>query len=263
MATNNYITVLDKAMRVLEALRGKREVPLGEIASAAGLIKSSTFRILYTFEHLGYVEKSPGGRYGIAASLHRLTGNHRPSPDLGNLVEPFMVELLGRFQETVNLAVLDAGEVLYIRVRESSHAFRLVAHPGMRYAVHATALGKCLVCQLPRPEIEAILKKHPLRPISPRTICNRRTFYGELAGIRSRGYSVDNQESARGVRCLAAPIYTPTGEVSAAISIAGPATRMVPQRDRDIAATLMETCSKISRLVGYTTVQRHPARARH
>ena len=103
MPTNNYIAVVEKAMRVLEALRGKREVPLGEIASSTGLIKSSTFRILFTFERLGYVEKSAGGRYGLTAHLDRLTGNGRPSPDLGNLAEPFMAELLRRFRETVNL----------------------------------------------------------------------------------------------------------------------------------------------------------------
>jgi DNA-binding IclR family transcriptional regulator len=264
MPTNNYISVVDKAMRVLEALRGKREVPLGEIASSAGLIKSSTFRILFTFERLGYVEKSAGGRYGLTAHLDRLTGNGRPSPDLGNLVEPFMAELLGRFQETVNLAVLDDGEVLYIRVQESSHAFRLVAHAGMRFSVHATALGKCLLCRLPRKEVETILKKHPLRATSPRTIRNRRTFYRELAGVRSRGYAIDNHESARGVRCLAAPIYTPDGDVCAAISIAGPAARMIPQRDREIAEALMETCGKIARLVGYTTSsQIGPGRGAH
>jgi IclR family acetate operon transcriptional repressor len=261
MPTNNYISVVDKAMRVLEALRGKREVPLGEIASSTGLIKSSTFRVLFTFERLGYVEKSAGGRYALTARLARLTSDDRPSPDLGNLAEPFMAELLRRFRETVNLGVLDGGEVLYIRVQESSHAFRLAAHAGMRSPVHSTALGKCLLCCLPRQEIETILKKHPLCAITPRTIRDRPTFYRELAGVRSRGYAIDNQEDSRGARCLAAPIFTPAGEVSAALSISGPAARMIPRRDREIAAALLETCGKIATLLGYTTSrQKGPVR---
>jgi DNA-binding IclR family transcriptional regulator len=261
MPTNNYISVVDKAMRVLEALRGKGEVPLGEIASSAGLIKSSTFRILFTFERLGYVQKSTGGRYELTAQLARLTSDHRPSPDLGNLAEPFLAELLGRFQETVNLGVLDDGEVLFIRVQESSHSFRLANHAGMRTPVHSTALGKCLLCCLPRKEIETILKNHPLRVRTSRTVRDRPTFYREIAGVRSRGYAIDNQEYSRGARCVAAPIYTPAGDVCAAISVAGPAARMIPQRDREIAEALMETCGKITRLVGYTTsAQKGPSR---
>ena len=158
-----------------------------------------------------------------------------------------------RFRETVNLGVLDDGEVLYVRVLESSHAFRLAAHAGMRSPVHSTALGKCLLCCLPRQEIETILKKHPLRPITPRTIRDRPTFYRELEGVRSRGYAIDNQEDSRGARCLAAPILTPAGDVRAAISISGPATRMMPPSDREIAEALIETCGKIARLLGYTT----------
>jgi IclR family transcriptional regulator, KDG regulon repressor len=264
MATNNYISVVDKAMRVLEALRGKHEVPLGEIATSASLIKSSTFRILFTFERLGYVEKSAGGRYALTARLARLTGDDRPSPDLGNLAEPFMAELLRRFRETVNLGVLDDGEVLYIRVHESSHAFRLAAHAGMRSPVHSTALGKCLLCCLPRQETETILKKYPLRPMTPRTIRDRPTFYRELAGVRSRGYAIDNQEDSTGARCLAAPILTPAGDVRAAISISGPAARMISQRDREIAEALMETCGKIARLSGYTAnAPEGPGRGAH
>jgi IclR family acetate operon transcriptional repressor len=264
MPTNNYISVVDKAMRVLEALRGKREVPLREIASSAGLIKSSTFRILFTFESLGYVEKSAGGRYGLTAHLARLTSGHRPSPDLGNLVEPFMAELLGRFRETVNLGVLDDGEVLFIRVRESSQSFRLANHAGIRTPVHSTALGKCLLCCLPHKEIETILKKHPLRATPPRTIRDRPTFYRELAGVRFRGYAIDDQEYSCGARCLAAPIYTAGGDVCAAISIAGPAARMIPQRDREIGQALMETCGKIAKLVGYTTrAEKGSGRGKH
>lgn len=253
MPTNNYISVIEKTMRVLEAIRGKREVPLGEIASATGLIKSNTFRILFTLENLGYVEKSDGGRYSLTSRMGRLTSDGRPSPDLGALAEPFMAELLRRFSETVNLGVLDNGEVLYLRVVESSHAFRLAAHAGMRSPVYSTALGKCLLCCLPRPEIEAVLKKHPMQRLTPRTITDRAGFYRELDRVRARGYSVDNQEDSSGARCLAAPILTAAGEVRAAISISGPAVRMVPPRDREISQALIDACGKVARLLGYAT----------
>ena len=93
----------------------------------------------------------------------------------------------------------------------------------------------------------------PMRPAAPRTIRDRSHFFRELERVRSRGYVIDNQEDSPGARCLAAPILTPAGEVSAAISISGPAARMIPQRDREIAEALLETCGQIARLRGYTT----------
>jgi len=253
MPAHNYIAVLEKAARVMEAFQGRREVPLGELASRTRLVKSNVFRILFTLERLGYVEKGPGGRYSISGRLGRLAGDQRPSPELGTLAAPFMAQLLRQFQETVNLGVVDGGEVLYIRVLESPHVFRLAAHAGMRGYLHSTALGKCLLCRLPRAEIEAILNRHPLQPMTPRTIRDHATFYRELERVRRRGYAIDNEEDSRGARCVGAPIVDPAGHVRAAMSISGPATRVTPGRDAEKAKAVMEACGRISTLLGYTT----------
>ncbi len=252
MPTNNYIAVLEKAVRVLEAFHGEREVALGELAARTRQVKSSVFRILFTLERLGYVEKLNGGRYSVTSRLGHLAGELRPAFDLSSLAAPFMAELVQRFQETVNLGILDGGEVLYIHVIECSHAFRLAAHAGMRGPVHSAALGKCLLCRLPRPEVEAILKTHPLEALTPRTIREPAAFHHELEKVRARGYAIDNEEDSRGARCIGAPILDPEGSVRAAISLSGPAARVKPARDAEIAKAVMETCKRISTLLGYT-----------
>jgi DNA-binding IclR family transcriptional regulator len=252
MPAHNYISVLEKAVRVLEAFQGRREVPLGELAARTRLVKSSVFRILFTLERLGYVEKGPGGRYSISGRVGRLAGDQRLSPDLGALAEPFMAGLVRQFQETVNLGVVDDGEVLYIRVLESPHVFRLAAHAGMRSHLHSTALGKCLLCRLPRAEIETILNRYPLQPLTPRTIRDRPTFYRELERVCRRGYAIDNGEDSRGTRCVAAPIMDPAGHVRAAMSISGPATRVTRAGDAEKAEALREACTRISTLLAHT-----------
>jgi DNA-binding IclR family transcriptional regulator len=251
MPTNNYIAVLEKAMRVLEAFRGEREVALGELATRTRLVKSSVFRILFTLERLGYIEKENGGRYSVTPRFGRLAGEVRPAFDLSTLAAPFMAQLVQRFQETINLGILDAGEVLYIHVIECSHPFRLAAHAGMRSRVHSTALGKCLLCRMPRPEVEAILKTHPLEPLTPRTIREPSAFYRELEKVAARGYAIDNEEDSRGARCIAAPILDLVGRLCAAISLSGPAARVKPARDAEIAKAVMEACKRISTLLGY------------
>ncbi len=252
MPANNYIAVIEKSVRVLEAFQGQREVALAELAARTRLVKSSVFRILFTLERLGCVQKVNGGRYSLTSRLARLAGDYPPRSNLSSLAAPFMAELLRRFQETINLGVLDGGEVLYIHVLECSHPFRLAAHAGMRSPLHSTALGKCLLSRLPRPEIEAILKANPPRKLTPRTITEISALCKEVAKVRARGYAVDGGEDSHGARCIGAPILDPQGHVCAAISISGPAMRVKPSCDKEIAGALMETCREISTLLGYT-----------
>jgi DNA-binding IclR family transcriptional regulator len=252
MPANNFIAVVEKAVRVLEAFQGQREVGLAELATRTRLVKSSVFRILFTFERLGYVQKLNGGRYSVTSRLSRLAGDHTAGSNLSSLAAPLMAQLLRRFQETINLGVLDGGEVLYIHVLECSHPFRLAAHAGMRSPLHSTALGKCLLSRLSRPEVEAILKANPPRKLTPRTITEMSPFFKELDRVRTRGYAVDGGEDSQGARCIGAPILDPQGHVCAAISLSGPAMRVKLARDKEIAKALMETCREISTLLGYT-----------
>ncbi len=252
MPAHNYISAIERTMRVLEAFERRRDVRLSELAARTGLVKSSVFRILFTLERLGYVEKGTDSRYSISPRFGLVAGDHWPSAHLAHLAGPFMEKTLRRFQETVNLGVLDDGEVLYIHVLESLHAFRLAAHAGMRSPVHTTALGKCLLSRLPRSQVDAILQERPLRPVTARTITARAAFDRELKRTRTRGYALDNEEDSQGARCVAAPILDTTGNVIAAISISGPAARVHPGRHCEIAEALMKSCQQISTLLGYT-----------
>ncbi len=251
MPTNNYIEAIERAMQVLEAFQGQRELPLRELVARTKLVKSSVFRILFTLQRLGYVERTPDGRYSLTRRLQRTGGDVGAALDLGELAMPLVTPLARQFQETVNVGVLDDGEVSYIRVIESPHALRLAAHAGMRSPVHSTSLGKCLLSRLSRTELDRIFKGRPLFARTERTIRSRTALYAELERVRARGYAIDNEEDSRGARCIAAPILNAAGRVVAAVSISGPATRIRPDRDREFAAAVMESCRRISAVLGY------------
>src|SRR5690348_3031734 len=113
MPANNNIAVIERMMRVLENFQGERELSLTTLASRSKMVKSWVYRILFTLERLGYVEKNGDGQYSITGRFARLGGQTRPPSDLPALAQPFMHELVRSFQETVNLGVLDGDEVLY------------------------------------------------------------------------------------------------------------------------------------------------------
>lgn len=255
MPTNNHIEAIARMLRVLEAFEGKPEVSLNELTSRVAIVKSSIYRILFTLEQSGYVSKSENGRYSISPRFGRLAGETQSSlgSELPAIALPFMAALLRRFQETVNLGVLNGDEVLYIRVLESPHAFRLAAHAGMRSPLHSTAMGKTLLCHMSPVEINRILKGKTLRRLTTRTICDRPTFVKELAKVRKRGYSIDNGEDSDGAKCYGAAIVNAEGKALAAMSISGPALRMDRVPERSIGASLIGACRDISMLLGYTS----------
>jgi IclR family transcriptional regulator, KDG regulon repressor len=261
MPANNYIEVIARMMRVLETFDGERELTLATLAARSKLVKSSVYRILFTLERLGYVEKNGNGHYSISSRMARLAGRVRPHSDLPSLAQPFMVQLVRDFQETINLGVLDGGEVLYIRVLESPHTFRLAAHAGIRSPLHSTALGKALLCNLPETELEKVLKGCKFQRFTRNTICNAQQFVRELTRVRRRGYAVDNMEDSEGARCLAAPIFDGDDRAVAALSISGPASRVSRARDPEVTSALIAVCQQISTLLGYSTERASSARS--
>lgn len=256
MPTNNHIEAISRTLRVLEAFEGRTQVSLNELAGRVPIVKSSIYRILFTLEQSGYVSKSDSGKYCITPRFARLAGEIQTSAvsELPAIALPFMAALLRRFQETVNLGLLDGDEVLYIRVLESPHAFRLAAHAGIRSSLHSTALGKALLCRMAPAEIERILKGKTLRRRTARTIGDRATFMKELAKVLKRGYSIDNGEDSDGAKCFGAAILNSEGTAIAAMSISGPAVRMDRIPERSIGASLMGACRDISTLLGYTSL---------
>lgn len=251
MPTNNYISLIEKTMRVIAVLSHGRKVPLGEVASSTKLVKSSAYRILYTLRKLGYVEKNDRGSYSLSVRLSYVVGWPDQGQDLVRLAHPLMTSLLSQFRETVNLGVLDGDDVLYIHVLESPHPLRLAVQAGIRDPIYSTALGKCLVSRFPLSEIDALLKRCPMVSRTPHTIRNRNGFLRELRRVNHRGYAVDDAENSVGVRCVGAPILNGAGEVVAALSISGPASRVRPDREKEIATEVAKACRQISRLLSY------------
>jgi IclR family transcriptional regulator, KDG regulon repressor len=255
MPTNNHIEVIARMVRVLEGFEGKPDVSLNDLARRVPIVKSSIYRILFTLEQLGYVSKSESGKYSITPRFGRLSGEKQSSvgSELPAIALPFMASLLRHFQETVNLGVLNGDEVLYIRVLESPHAFRLAAHAGIRSPLHSTALGKSLLCHMTAAEVDRLLKGKTLRRWTTRTICDRATFMKELAKVRRQGYSIDNGEDSDGARCFGAAILNSESKAVAAMSISGPASRMDRIPEREIGMKLMRACRDISTLLGYAS----------
>jgi len=230
-ADKNYIAVMGKIFTVLEYVidRGGNQEPVAfsEIAKNLPFSRTTIHRILYSFEKLGYVEKAEStSHYRLAAKFFELTGVAVHFRQLQSIAKSVMQNLMTRHAETVNLGVLDRGQVAFIDVLQSPSSLRIAAFPGDRTPVHSTALGKALLAFLPETEINAILSEQPLIKKTPQTITRKGHLLEHLASVREQGVAIDLEENLSGVTCIAAPIFDHAQRPIAAFSISGPSARM-------------------------------------
>jgi DNA-binding IclR family transcriptional regulator len=160
-----------------------------------------------------------------------------------------MEQLANACKETVNLGILDAGEVVVVDTVESSQAVRMSSKIGNRRHLHATALGKVFLAGLPQKEVLRLARLKGLPRVTQHTIVTKTGLVAEIQSVRQHGYAIDNQENEIEGRCVGAPIPGPDGRVLAALSISGPVFRMNQARAQSLVGDLKRTCAAISEAI--------------
>lgn len=246
------VGVISKVLRILEALQGSSAgLGLKAICDLTGIHKSTAHRFLKHLERERYLIRTEAGAYLIGPRLSQMSmrGNHQAT--LQSVARPILWELWKSTRETVNLAVLDQGTVLYVDVIESPHEFRFSSRVGARRSLHATALGKALAAFLPAEPRENILSTIKFERATPKTVINLVQFRQELDKVRGQGYAVDDEEAVQGARCVSAPILNSDREPIAAVSVSGPVTRVSPDQVGALAGAVTSAARAISAAMGF------------
>lgn len=237
------IRAVDRVLDLLDVLRARpRGASLAQVARAAGLPRSSAFRYLATLEPRGYVERDGGGRvYRLGAAL---AGDGPRLRALSDAARPLLEALRDRFQETINLGVLEGSRVAYLDVLESPMAMRFAARPGDRDRVHSTSLGKALMAQLPDDDVRRILEAEGMVAVTPRTITDPDEYLRQVATVRETGFALDYGENEEHGGCVAVAIVG--ADVPAAISLSAPTSRLSPPGIDEVASALRETAARVA-----------------
>lgn len=240
------VGVLTKTFRIMDLIEAS-PVPLSlhEISSRTGINKSTALRFLAHLETEQYLSRDARGGYSIGRRLLRFAAGRNAQAHLREVARQSLWQVWRATQETVNLAVVEGYEVVYVDCLESPHDLRLVTNIGMRAEFYRTALGKAFVAFLPPARRRSLLGSTQFRAFTPKTLTTAEQLEKEFARIRRRGYAVDDEESMTGLRCAAAPVLDAAGNPIAAISVSGPASRVTPARIKDFAAPLKQAAREI------------------
>ncbi|HEV3317622.1 MAG TPA: IclR family transcriptional regulator [Candidatus Angelobacter sp.] len=198
---------LQKALRILFHVgQTGSEVGVTQLASALGLNKATVYRLLNAMQKFELIEKNPETeKYRLGLKLHELGTQAVQSRTLQSEAHRYLLDMATESGETVTLAApLSNGVVCLDRV-DSPRAVMVVRTPiGARFSAHSTAIGKAVLAYLPERELDAILVSNGLTRHTPFTLARMSDLKENLAQVRHRQFSVDNQERERGLSGIAA-----------------------------------------------------------
>ncbi len=253
MAENRQIlSSVRNAARLLKQFSSRdRELGVSELARRLDLGKSTVHRLLVTLASENLLDQDEfTGKYRLGIAMHDLGAAVATHLDLHEAVIPPMERLRNITGETVQVAVLDGREVVYVERLDSPQTLRMFLEVGRRNDAHSTGTGKCLLAYLPDEELDQVLKGWRLKKKTQATITDQATLRTALKEIRRKGYATNVNESEMGVTSIAAPIRDRSGRVVASMSAAGPEVRMVDAMDK-IIRSVIEAAAVASRQLGF------------
>ncbi|WP_037269621.1 IclR family transcriptional regulator [Kibdelosporangium aridum] len=247
----SHTGTLERGLAVLEHVGLRQEISTNAIATQLGLSRSAIYRIVHTLKELEYLEADHvTGRVRLGARLVELGVQAMSSTDLHKAAPQFLAGLASRSGETIFLAVPDGDAMVYVGKDRGANAVTLHCQLGTRRPQHASSLGKAWLSALAPPERVERVTRMRLDRLTPNTIVDRTQLLEELDRISKRGWAVDNIENEPDVGCVAAPIRDRTGQPIAAMSIAGPAGRVLMRTD-ELGPMVADAASTLSRRLGY------------
>lgn len=239
---------VEKTLAVLDALGDHERI--SDIAQATGLHKSTVHRILQDFARLGFARVTGQGTYQGGARILGLAGRVLARTGAAQRAEPELDALQADCGGTVHLALLDGHEAVYVAKVEGGKPYRMASRVGMALPLHCTSIGKAVLAALPEPEVRALLAR--ARPVArtARTLVEPDAIVGHLAGVRGRGYSVDDEENEAGVRCVGAAVHDHTGAVIGAVSVSQLVSDPDGRPPEQLGPRVAAAAERISRLLG-------------
>ncbi|MBW8880581.1 MAG: IclR family transcriptional regulator [Asticcacaulis sp.] len=242
---------LEKALGLLKALSSHDGMTLTDLSQAAGLPPSTVHRLLGTLsahDLVAFDEATQTWAIGIESLRIGMAFQRRNKILVAG--RPIMTGLMEATGETVNMAMLDRFQVVFVAQVECEAPIRAFFRIGERRAAHASGIGKALLAHQPEARLNLFLRSESLVRLTERTFCQPEALRADLARIRARGWSLDDEEATPGMRCVAAPVFNEFGEARAGISLSGPAMRLTDARLEDLGAQVKAAAEAISERIG-------------
>jgi DNA-binding IclR family transcriptional regulator len=237
-----------KALDVLDMVaRAGRPVRFSDLQGASPYPKATLYRLLQTLTHQGIlVHDADTGSYALGVRLVRLAHAAWAQSSLAPLARPHVDALAAATGETVHLAQLDQGQVLYVDKRHALRPVEMFAQAGKVGPAYCTGVGKAMLAFLPPDALEEALTRQSFHAHTPHTLSTRAALLHELDAIRARGFAFDREEHEPGIICIAAPVLSGRGRIMGAVSVTSTTARTTLDDMARLAPQIGDTAARIA-----------------
>ena len=241
------VRALDRALDILDVIAGASGLTLSEIAQRLDLAPSTVHRVLVTLAVRGVAESDHATQtWHVGPTAFRHGSAFMRRSGLVERARPVLRRLMEVTGETANLGILDGNAVLFLNQAETHETIRAFFPPGTRSPLHASGIGKALLAHMRSFDLRQLMREMQLSRFTPMTLSEPQALLDDLALIRARGYSLDNEERSLGMRCIAAPVFDLAGEAAAGISVSGPLSRMDDGRLEAMSESVIAAARELS-----------------
>lgn len=216
-----------KALIMLDIIAAAdRPMRFNDILAHSPYPKATTYRFLQSMTNQGMLAYDlDSQKYSLGMRLVRLAHKAWHQASLAPIAAPFMDQLAEQTHETIHLAQIENGQVLFIDKRRTSERFETLAQAGRVAPAHCTGVGKVMMAYLSGDKKEFTMQRQTFIQLTPNTITSRQALEQELYTIRQSGIAYDREEHENGIISIAAPILCSKQRVIGAISIATSTSR--------------------------------------
>jgi DNA-binding IclR family transcriptional regulator len=194
----------ERAIRILEVLAASPELlTLPELQERLGYPRSSLYALVRTLRDLGWIESdSSGSSFGIGPDALCSGSAYLDRDPATTYVAKTLDALVRDVKHSAHYARRDGSSVLYLASRDYDDGVYCAYQVGRRRPAHMTSLGKALLAELTRAEVDALLPER-LVAATENTVTDRGELHRQLEQTRSRGWSLEREEGVLGIACVA------------------------------------------------------------
>jgi DNA-binding IclR family transcriptional regulator len=247
------VQIVHRIARVLRAFGTQGLLGITDLASATGLPKSTTHRLVTALVNEGLlVQDEDSHKYALSLHVTALSANILSSHTVRKCARPILMELRDQTHESVHLAALEGMEAVIIDTEDSYFLVRVVNVPGQHLPAHAVSTGKVLLAYQWEVRLREIVEHARLDRYTEQTITDPRLLLEELRRVRSQGYAISCCELEEGIDAVAAPIFDHLGTIVASVSIGGPSERCRP-RQAELVGAVTRAGHQITQALRYVS----------
>lgn len=245
------IQSLDRGLAILQAVAACREpMSLGDVAGLLQVDRSTAFRLLHTLRQRGFLANPATSKdYILGSTVWTLSHHYDWSQMLVRIASSHLKLLATETNETAHIAIREGKNALFIDYAVANQLVSVAGRHGQLLPLYCTAHGKALLADATAADLKTIFGTKPLRKHTPTTLTSLAELGRDCASINKRGYATDEAEYRAELRCIAAPIRTPDGDIVGSIGISAPATRMTAKAFQTCAERVRKSAEEIGGLL--------------